>query len=328
MIKSWPFYIVIVLLVATITYIYFINKTNIVSAKLLVCDVVCLEERLYQHIWFLSEEIGERHFENPGSLDGAANYIEQKLVASGLQTQRHSFENNTYHNIIAEISGTSRIDEIIIVGAHYDTVWLSPGANDNASGVAAMLEIARNLAGMNPERTIRFVAFSNEEQPFAGSDEMGSMMYARHVQEAGENIVAMYSLEMLGYYSEAPGSQNYPPPLNWFYPDQANFIAFVSNIKSGRMLWQSLMAFRKHSDFPVQGLVMSERLVPDIRRSDHASFWDTGYPAVMVTDTADFRNIHYHTVGDTIRTLDFRKMAGVVEGLSLMIASLAGIHQD
>lgn len=328
MFKAWFVYIVIILLVAIPAYIYITYLNNIVSARILACDFVCLESRLYQHIWFLSEEIGERHFENPGSLDRAADYIEQELMAAGLKVLRHSFEDSTYHNIIAEISGSSSPDEIIIVGAHYDTVWLSPGANDNASGIAAMLEISRNLAGLNPERTIRFIAFTNEEQPFAGSDEMGSMIYARLVRERMENIIGMYSLEMLGYYSDEPGSQSYPPPLSWFYPDRANFIAFVSNIQSGRLLWQSLKAFRHHSDFPAQGLIMSERLVPDIRRSDHASFWDTGYPAVMVTDTADFRNIHYHTVGDTIRTLNMKKMAEVTAGLTLMIASLAGIHQD
>ena len=328
MFKSWLVYIVIILLVAIPAYIYITNLNNIVSARILACDVVCLESRLYQHIWFLSEEIGERHFENPGSLDKAADYIMYELFAAGLRPVRQSYDDDTYHNVIAEISGSKNPEEIIIVGAHYDTVWLSPGANDNASGVAAMLEISRNLAGLNPERTIRFVAFTNEEQPFAGSEEMGSMIYARHMREQGENIIGMYSLEMLGYYSDDPGSQSYPPPLSWFYPDWANFIAFVSNIQSGRFLWQSLKAFRHHSDFPVQGLIMPEKLVPDIRRSDHASFWDNDYPAVMVTDTAEFRNIHYHTVGDTIRTLNMKKMAEVTAGFTLMLASLSGIHQD
>jgi Zn-dependent M28 family amino/carboxypeptidase len=329
MTKSWPVYVVAGILLAAISvYIYITPSNNRIVPGILACDAACLEARLHQHVWFLSGEIGERHFENPGSLDRAAGYIEKVLAGAGLKTLRHSFNHNNYHNIIAETGGTGSPDEIIIIGAHYDTVWLSPGADDNASGVAAMLEMAHNLSGLKLEHTVRFVAFTNEEQPFAASDEMGSMKYARLVQEQGENIVAMFSLEMLGYYSDEPGSQKYPPPLNWFYPDQANFIAFVSNIRSGRLLWRSLREFRQHSAFPSQGLIMSEKLVPDIRRSDHASFWETGYAAVMVTDTAEFRNIHYHTVGDVIRTLDMGKMARVVEGLTLMIADLAGIVTD
>ena len=330
MVKLWPDYVLAlcILLGAILAVMYVIDKNNIISTNNLICDTGCLEKRLYQHIRILSEEIGERHFENPGSLEKTADYIEQEWIAAGLLPVRQSYADNTYHNIIAENRGSKKPDEIIIVGAHYDTVWLSPGANDNASGVAALLALSRNLANRNPERTVRFVAFTNEEQPFAGTDEMGSMVYARLLHQQGEHVIAMYSLEMLGYYSDKPGSQSYPVPLSWFYPDQANFIALVGNIPSGLLLWQSLNAFRRHSDFPVQSLIMSEKLVPDIRRSDHASFWDAGYKAVMVTDTAEFRNIHYHTVGDVMRTLDLKKMAGVVEGLTMMLAGLAGINED
>ena len=330
MLKSWPGFVLVLclLLVSILTATYIIDKNNIIPINNLACDAGCLEIRLSRHIRILSEEIGERHFENPGSLKKTADYIVQEWIAAGLQPVRQSYADNTYHNIIAEIRGSKKPDEIIIAGAHYDTVWLSPGANDNASGVAAMLELSRNLVNRNPERTVRFVAFTNEEQPFAGSDEMGSVVYARLLHQQGEHVIAMYSLEMLGYYSDKPGSQSYPVPLNWFYPDQANFIAFVGNIQSGYLLWRSLNAFRRHSDFPAQGLIMPEKLVPDIRRSDHASFWDAGYPAVMVTDTADFRNIHYHTVGDFMRTLDMKKMAGVVAGLTMMLADLAGVNED
>lgn len=329
MIKSWSVYLIAcVSLVAILTVIYSSNKKNTTASYFFACAESCLETRLDKHIRVLSEEIGERHFEIPGSLERTADYIEQEFIAAGLGPVRYSYADNTYHNITAGIRGSKKPDEIIIVGAHYDTVWLSPGADDNASGVAAMLEISRSLATFNAERTIRFVAFANEEQPFAGTDEMGSTIYARYVHQQGEKVVAMYSLEMLGYYSDKPDSQSYPAPLSWFYPDQANFIAFVGNIQSGQLLWQSLNAFKRHSGFPAQGLIMSERLVPDIRRSDHASFWDVGYPAVMVTDTAEFRNIHYHTVGDVIRTLDMKKMASVVAGLTMMLTDLAGINKD
>jgi Zn-dependent M28 family amino/carboxypeptidase len=271
----------------------------------------------------LSEEIGERHVENPGSLEKAADYVEREFISAGLEPSRHVLADSAYYNVITEIRGKADPDHIIIVGAHYDTVWLSPGADDNASGIAALLELSRLLNGHDFKKTIRFVAFTNEEQPFSETENMGSMVYARELRNKDERIIAMFSLEMLGYYSDAGGSQKYPPPLNWFYPDQASFIAFIANIASGVLLLRSLHAFRAHSDFPAQGLVMAESLVPDIRRSDHASFWDLGYPAVMVTDTANYRNIHYHTVGDVIRTLDIGKMTDLVQGLAMMLADLA-----
>ncbi len=307
--------------------IFFMRDVNHVSGKpVFTCNQKCLEQRLRDHIHVLSEDIGERHHENPGSLDKTLNYIEQKFIEAGLQSSRHSYAGGRYHNLIAEVSGRSKADEIIIIGAHYDTVWLSPGADDNASGVAVMLELAHAFTVLQPERTVRFIAFANEENPFAETDAMGSRVYVRDIHTKDENVVAMFSLEMLGYYSDAPGSQKYPPPLKWFYPDQAGFIAFVTNVQSGWLLWRSLSAFRRHSDFPVEGLAVPERMVPDIRRSDQASFWDAGYPAIMVTDTADFRNIHYHTVGDILRTLDLGRMAELTESLVYMFADLAGVN--
>jgi len=282
-----------------------------------------LAQRLYQHVLALSETIGERHVEQPGSLEKSAHYIEQEFSACGLAPARQPFGNPPFYNVTTQITGATRPGEIIIIGAHYDTVWLSPGADDNASGVAALLELACSLAQNRHERTLRFVAFANEEQPFSETEEMGSRVYVRSLAAQKEKIIAMFSLEMLGYYSEDPDSQDYPSPLKWFYPDTASFIAFVSNFPSSLLLYRSIRSFRKHTDFHAEGLMMSERLIPDIRRSDHASFWDAGYPALMVTDTAFFRNANYHTVGDVARTLDYDKMAAVVTGLDGMLADLA-----
>ena len=287
-----------------------------------------IEDQVRQHVWVLAEEIGERHNENAGSLDKSADYIETSFRKSGLNPQLQVYGDRNYRNIIAEIKGKGQADEIILVGAHYDTVWLSPGADDNASGVAVMLELAKLLAGYQYEKTIRFAGFTNEEHPYSNTGLMGSRVYAMRVFENREKIRVMFSLEMLGYYSDEKSSQHYPAPLNWFYPDRANFIAFVANINSGLSLLRSLCAFRKHSGFPVEGLIMSERLVPDIRRSDHASFWDLGYPAVMVTDTAQFRNINYHTVGDVPRTLDYTKMAELVSGLAQMLSELVVVIHE
>ena len=289
---------------------------------------VKIDDRLREHVRVLADEIGERNDDNTGSLDKAADYIESSFRKSGLNPRKQVYGDRNYRNIIAEIKGEGPAGEIILVGAHYDTVWLSPGADDNASGVAVMLELAKLLAGNRFEKTIRFVAFTNEEQPFSNTELMGSKVYSRHIFENREKVMVMYSLEMLGYYSEEKSSQEYPAPLKWFYPDRANFIAFVANINSGLSLYRSLHAFRKHSAFPVQGLIMSERLIPDIRRSDHASFWDLGYPAVMVTDTAQYRNMNYHTVGDVPRTLDYAKMAALLSGLAKMLSELAvAIHE-
>ena len=282
-----------------------------------------VEQRLRKHVWMLAEEIGERNDDNTSSLEKSADYIETSFRESGLAPQIQAYGDRDYRNIIAEIKGEGPDDGIILVGAHYDTVWLSPGADDNASGVAVMLELARLLAGKHFQKTIRFAGFTNEEHPFADTDMMGSRVYSRRVFENRGKITVMYSLEMLGYYSDEASSQLYPAPLKWFYPDRANFIAFVANIHSGLSLIHSLCAFRRYSGFPVQGLIMSERLIPDIRRSDHASFWDLGYPAIMITDTAQYRNKNYHSVGDVPRTLDYTKMARLVSGLVRMLVDLA-----
>ncbi len=288
-------------------------------------DLTDVKDRLYQHVHVLSEEIGERHHEMPESLARTVAYITQELKDAGLDPEIQSFGDRPYYNVIAEIAGGDKKSEIIILGAHYDTVWLSPGADDNASGVAALLEIARNFSDSHPARTIRFVAFANEEYPFSESDSMGSRVYVRSVSDKNENIIGMFSLEMLGYYSNQSGSQKYPLPLKWFYPDTASFIAFVANISSRPLLVRAIRHFRRNSDFPTEGLAAPELFIPDIRRSDHASFWDMGYSAVMITDTASFRNMNYHTVGDVARTLDYERMAAVVNGLTLMLKDLAQI---
>jgi len=284
-----------------------------------------LAKQLQNHVWVLSEDIGERHYELPESIEKTVNYIKREFRNTGFNPELQVFGNQAFCNVITEITGTNKKNEIIIIGAHYDSVWLSPGADDNASGVAGLLEIARILASNNYLRTIRFVAFANEEHPFSGTENMGSRVYAQSLAEKNEDIVAMFSLEMLGFYSNETGSQKYPAGAGWFYPDTANFIAFISNIYSRSLLVKAINYYNDVS-VPAQGLAAPEFLVPDIRRSDHASFWELGYPAVMITDTSNFRNVNYHTVGDRIETLDFDRMAGVVSGLSKMIKNLANTN--
>jgi hypothetical protein len=283
-----------------------------------------LAERLSGHVHVLAEEIGERHHNEMEQLNRAADYISAQLRAMGYVPAVRQFGDRLYRNVVVELHGRDRGDEIIVVGAHYDTTWMTPGADDNASGVAGLLELARNLYGQRFRRTVRLVAFANEEEPFYGTSNMGSRVNARRARDAGDNIVAMFSLEMIGYYSEEPGSQRYPRPIRRFYPDTADFIAFVSNLSSSPLLRRSVALFREQQVFPAEGMAAPEFLVPDIRRSDNASFWRYGYAAVMITDTGNYRNWNYHNVGDTHRSLDYAGMARVVTGLTGLIRGLAG----
>ena len=283
-----------------------------------------LRDRLERHVYVLSEEIGERNSENMPALQRASDYIADQFQSFGYVPAIKEFGEKRYRNIIVELHGREKQDEVIVIGAHYDTVWLTPGADDNASGVAGLLEIARALAGRHFARTLRFIAFCNEEEPFYGTDEMGSQISAQRSRGHGEKIVVMFSLEMIGYYSNEPGSQRYPDVIRRLYPERANFIAFVANLESRKMLHQAIARFREQGVFPSEGMVAPEWLVPDIRRSDNASYWKYNYPAAMITDTSNYRNNRYHSVGDVYETLDYSSMARVVTGLSGMAGAIAG----
>jgi Zn-dependent M28 family amino/carboxypeptidase len=226
-------------------------------------------------------------------------------------------------NLDVTCEGQSEPGEIILIGAHYDTVPGSPGANDNATGVAALLEISRSFTQRTPARSVRFVAFVNEEAPFFYGGQMGSMVYAKAARARGDDIRLMVSLEMLGCFTDEPGSQRYPPLLRFFYPDRGNFLAFVSNFSSRRSLRQLVGAFRAHSDFPAESLATFE-FIPGVAWSDHVSFWRQGYRALMVTDTAFYRYAYYHTARDTPEKLNYAAMAKIVEGLQRALAALAG----
>ena len=179
------------------------------------------------------------------------------------------------------------------------------------------------MAGSHPSRTIRFVLFGTEEPPYFNTDHMGSRHYALRASETDERIVAMYSLEMLGYFSDRPGSQRHPPPLQLFFPDHGDFIAFVGNPASGRLLRRSLRRFRESTNFPSEGIVSSS-MVPGVELSDHASFWRQGFPAVLVSDTGPFRNDHYHLESDTPDRLNFDRMARVIAGVQRVVEDVAG----
>lgn len=288
-------------------------------------DESVLRERLRGHVSVLAGKIGERNMSHYRSLGLAAEYVSAQLKGFGLELREEPYlaEEKELVNLEVEVEGSSRPREIVVIGAHYDSVPGAPGANDNASGVAAVLELARQFGTAKPARTLRFVAFVNEEPPYFQGESMGSLVYARRAKARGENIVAMLSIETIGYYSDRPKSQQYPDLLSHFYPDTANFIAFVSDIRSRTLLRQAIGTFRRTTKFPSEG-VASPAGIPGIGWSDHWSFWQVGYPAIMITDTAQFRYPDYHQASDTPDKIDYDRMTRVVHGVGKVVAELAG----
>jgi hypothetical protein len=280
-------------------------------------------KRLRGDVAVLAGEIGERNTLHYGALQSAAVFIADRFRALGLPVREETYRagEREVSNIVAEIRGDNNPDEIFVVGAHYDSVAGSPGANDNASGVAALLELARHFRDAKPHRTMRLVAFVNEEPPYYRTELMGSMVHARQARERGEKVVAMLALETIGCYSDLPKSQKYPAPFSLFYPDTGNFIAFVANFASRDLLHRTIGAFRRTTPFPSEGLAAPE-FITGIGWSDHWSFWQAGYPALMVTDTAPFRYPHYHEPSDTPGKLDYGRMARVVTGIGRVVDDL------
>lgn len=276
------------------------------------------------HVRELAGTIGERNVFRPKALHAAADYIEGTWRAQGytVRTQVYDAYGVPCANLEITRSGRTRPGEILLIGAHYDTVRGCPGANDNGSGVAAMLEISRRFAELAPALTVRFVAFVNEEPPSFFTGQQGSAVYARAARERGDDIRLMVSLETIGYYSEEPGSQHYPPLFRYFFPDRGNFIGLVSDFRSRRALRRTVEAFRRHSDFPVEH-VATFRWVPGVAWSDHLSFWRRGYRALMVTDTAFYRYRYYHTPDDTPDKLAYPELGRVTDGLCRCFADLA-----
>lgn len=275
-----------------------------------------LADHLRAHVTHLAVKIGQRNVFQPQALHATAEFIRREWAAQGYQVNSQFYETKGVKSENLEVirKGKTLPEEIILIGAHYDTVSGTPGADDNASGVAALLELTRLFTTTEATHTLRFVAFVNEEPPFFFWGRMGSGVYAEAAKARGDNIRLMISLEMLGSYSDKPGSQRYPPLFSLFYPDRANFIAMVSNRASRKELHQLVAAFKAHSDFPVESLATFE-IIPGVAWSDHLSFWREGYPALMVTDTAFYRSDTYHNAKDTPEKLNYPAMAQVVEGL-------------
>jgi Peptidase family M28 len=281
---------------------------------------------LRRDVEMLAGRIGLRNLSSFAALERAAAYVESRLKEAGyadVASETFPAGNKTCRNVSVEIRGTSAPNEIVVIGGHYDSVLGSPGANDNATGTAAVIALARRFAHAAPARTLRFVAFANEEPPHFQTYAMGSRVCARNCRLRGENVVAMVSLETIGFFSDVEGSQQYPPPLSLFYSSTGNFIGFVGNVASRELVRRAVGAFRRTTSFPSEAAALPSFL-PGVGWSDHWAFWQEGYPAIMVTDTAPFRYPHYHGMQDTPDKIDYERCARVVGGLGAVVADLGG----
>jgi Zn-dependent M28 family amino/carboxypeptidase len=284
-------------------------------------------DELSAHVSRLAEVIGERRVGQGDSLADARDYLVSELrKLSGSRPIELTFEDlgadgSEAKNIIFELPGQT--PEIVLVGAHYDSAPDTRGANDNASGVAVALVLAKRLTGRPLLRSVRLVFFANEEPPYFQNPGMGSLAHARGCKERGDPIVAMLALESLGYYSDSAGSQRYPWPVGLFYPDRGNFVGFVANLQSRSLVREAIGVFRAAAEFPSEGAALPG-WIPGVGWSDHWSFWQFGYPAIMITDTAVFRDPNYHQQSDVIENLSYDEMARVALGIEQVVTSLAG----
>lgn len=299
------------------------------SQRVRDAELLALRRNLQHHIVVLANDIGERHVRKHDSLTRAKDYISDQFRSLDLQvrTQPYECDGTTVENVWAEIPGRIHPEEIVIFGAHYDTIPGSPGANDNGSGVAAVLELARMARGFPFARTVQFVLFPNEETPYFHSELMGSHQYARRLHDEHSDVFAMVSIEEIGYFNDKSGSQHHPESIARMYPHTGNFIAFASNVESTPLLRRCVDVFRKNSPVPVEGLSAPEE-IPGVSWSDQWSFWQHGYEAVMVTDTAPYRYPWYHAPQDTPDKLDYRRFTYVVFGLRGLMFDLATVGTD
>jgi Zn-dependent M28 family amino/carboxypeptidase len=284
---------------------------------------------LTRHVDCLAGLIGPRHLGKPAAFMAAATYVERELANAGYEVDRQTYMIGAQEvaNIVAEQPGARKKEEIVVVGAHYDTVETTPGADDNASAVAVLIETARLVRNLSSARTIRFVGFACEEPPYFFTGDMGSQVYARQCRTRGERICGMLCLEMVGYYTTEPGSQQIPlgipRQLHWAMQKRGDFLAAVGNLRSKRLAWGFRRGFKRAVRFPLFSICLPESIA-EIRLSDNSSFWDQGYPALMLTDTSFLRNPHYHLSSDTPETLDYKRMAQVTLGVAGGVRRLAG----
>ncbi|MBX9770459.1 MAG: M20/M25/M40 family metallo-hydrolase [Candidatus Obscuribacterales bacterium] len=329
--RSFAIFAITLIAVAGLTLVFFINYMIALPGKSYDGKFLPLSKEeeeiaadLQKHVTYLATDIGERNIPTTDSLKKTVIYINKQLESYGYKTKVQEFlaDGKLMVNLEAELVGDRLPKEIVVVGAHYDSVPNCPGANDNGTGVASDLEIARLLSKQKVDRTIKFVFFPNEENPYWGNEGMGSKKYAERAADANDNIIAMLSLETMGYYSDEPGSQRYPNPFNLLYTDKGNFIGIVGDLNSRPLVHKCASVFRETTSFPCEGGAIYDK-VPGVGWSDHKPFWDQGYRAVMVTDTAPFRYPDYHKPTDTADKINYPALARVTLGLSKVVQEIS-----
>lgn len=280
---------------------------------------------LKAHVARLATDIGERRGGEGDSLTRARDYVATELGSgaanAGPKLEHLGADGSDAANVILDLPG--EVTDIVVIGAHYDSAPGTPGANDNATGVASGLYLAKKLGSARYRNTLRFVFFANEEPPYFQNPGMGSLAHARGCAERGERIIAMLALESLGYYSDEPKSQRYPWPVGLVYPERGNFVGFVGNLGSRSLVREAIGIFRSNAKFPSEGAALPG-WIPGVGWSDHWAFWQFDYPAIMVTDTAVYRDPNYHQGSDVASNLNYEHMARVTLGLLEVIRELAG----
>lgn len=288
-------------------------------------EEAAIAERLKRHVTAIASQ--PHNTKHPANLEASARYIEATLSALGYTIEPQEFDARgiKVRNIAATIepNAPARAVETIVLGAHYDSYNDAPGANDNGSGTAVVLELARLLKDLRPARTrLKLVLFVNEELPHFGTDTWGARRFARLMIERKEPIRAMFSIETIGYFSDADGSQRYPFPLSPFFPKTGNFIAFVGTLGARPLVHEAVASFRRHTAFPTVGGVAA-KFVDGVTWSDHKAFMETGFPAIMITDTALFRYPHYHRPSDTPDKLAYDRLARITKGIERVVREMA-----
>ncbi|HNB71467.1 MAG TPA: M28 family peptidase [Acidobacteriota bacterium] len=321
--RKGVFVLVICLLLSTLLVIYITQP--LMGTTTARSGVTVDPARLEKHVKTISQELGARDCLHPENLDQVARYIEQgfRTATATVSDQKYLVDTKPFRNVIGQFGPDT--PERIIVGAHYDTCGPRPGADDNASGVAGLIELAHLLGQTKLKTRVELVAYTLEEPPYFRTQQMGSAVHARSLKSAGTKVRAMVSLEMIGYFTDAENSQTYPlPGLSVLYPSKGNFIAVVGITGQASLVRTIKQAMTGASSLPVYS-INAPASVPALDFSDQLNYWNEGYPAVMITDTSFFRNANYHQKTDTADTLDYKRMAQVVEGVFAAVKELSDI---
>lgn len=321
------FLLVIILGIILFTVWILLARPSITQKKDSNADSISVnDKRLYQHVKTLSVDYLPRDYQHPENLNATAAYIKEQFEKIGFKVseQIYTVADVEYKNIVVSLG--PKTGSKLVIGAHYDVNGSTPGADDNASGVAGLIELARLLSAEKLDKNITLVAYTLEEPPYFATDAMGSYVHAKTERENNSDIELMISLEMIGYFSDEKGSQTFPSKLlSLFYPDHGDFIVVVDQLFSG---WASEIktGMAKHMSVPVYS-INAPSIIPGIDYSDHRNYWAHGYDAIMVTDTSFYRNFAYHTDEDTLDRLDYKKMAEVVKGVFATVLEISTVKK-